>query len=574
MQSNVMWIFLILITIVLAGVIGAFLVMRSIKNRFSQLKIQLNDVEEIPISETIKSVKKMHLIGVSQTSLEEWETKYQEIEKDLEELKADFDELEETIGKYNYIKHSKQFLKYLEEKLSDIEAESQDVYEGLHKLKSSEQQNSERIQKSVDLLNQYTSRMQANDDEYGVAADEIKNRLTKVQNIFNEFEELNSNGNPLEAAKMVQQAENRLEDLSEIMEEVPTLSNDLENIFSERIKDLFDGYQKLAAQKFQFKSEDSPVYDQIKALREKRKELLEHLERCDIEKVIVENRNLRQAITKLYSIMQKEIDAKTYVDSTKPIIKDFIQHAITNNNKLTIELDHISQSFVLNYNEMGTARNFQYEIEKIQIENDEWSNKLEQNKAVYSEVEEFYKSSLSVLEDIENQQVEIDHRVLEMRSDLKKAERAFDEFEFKMRSYKRYVEKYRLPGLPKEYLDFFFLVTDHIERLGVELGKMKVDTLLLMDYVNKIDQEVQEVERRTNELIDDVNLAEQYIQYTSRYRVEMKIEDKLDEAMTLFNSYRYKECLELVKETLGHIEPNAVDRISDFYYKEHQELKK
>ena len=51
-----------------------------------------------------------------------------------------------------------------------------------------------------------------------------------------------------------------------------------------------------------------------------------------------------------------------------------------------------------------------------------------------------------------------------------------------MRSLKRFVEKQRLPGLPNDYLEFFFVATDRLEELSVVLNKIRVN----MEEVNRL----------------------------------------------------------------------------------------
>ncbi len=55
---------------------------------------------------------------------------------------------------------------------------------------------------------------------------------------------------------------------------------------------------------------------------------------------------------------------KKYVLSNQKVVGDYIAHALKNNRQLMIELDHTSQSYTLNHNEVGRSRGFQTEIEE------------------------------------------------------------------------------------------------------------------------------------------------------------------------------------------------------------------
>ena len=87
-------------------------------------------------------------------------------------------------------------------------------------------------------------------------------------------------------------------------------------------------------------------------------------------------------------------------------------------------------------------------------------------RSLYSEVQSFYKDAYKILDDVEAQQVEIDEALSDLRRGEKVAQEKVENFEFRLRNLKRFVEKQRLPGLPGEYLEFFFVATDRVEELG------------------------------------------------------------------------------------------------------------
>ena len=80
-----------------------------------------------------------------------------------------------------------------------------------------------------------------------------------------------------------------------------------------------------------------------------------------------------------------------------------------------IELDHTSQSYTLNHNEIGRVRGFQTEVEEMERQNEQMIPQIRQHEIPYSEVRTFYKTVFKVLEDIEKQQVEIDDSLHELR---------------------------------------------------------------------------------------------------------------------------------------------------------------
>lgn len=567
-----LWVVLAIVIIVAAIFLGLAMTVKRMQQRYETLEGRRQEIAKTPVPEKLDEIKKMHLVGQSHIIFQKWENRWKEIHADEKNIKNDFEEITETMSKYAYIGHTKEYLAYLEARLDEWQNHLNEIMDGLQLLQESEKDNSERIQGSLDLMNALEQNVTENPTSFGVALSEVQTQLQHVKDTFAKVGELNNNGDPLEAAQLLKKAEREVDAASVLFEAVPPLNQELAITYTEQLQDLRDGYQKLVSDQFNFPEEDGDIAQQLKDLEAHINDAKDHLERCDIEIVETENKRIHEEIEHLYDVMQKEVDAFNYVTSNTETISKYIEHAYKNNRQLTIELDHASQSYIFHHNELGRTRVFQNEIEGLQRDNNMWGALLDRKEAIYSEVEVFYKDAFNILEDIENQQVEMDETMATMAEDYRKAEDACDEFEFKMRSYKRYVEKHRLPGLPQEYLDYFFVVSDHIESLSAELAKIRVDTDKLNEYVDGIRNEVHEVAKRTNHLIDNAMLAEQYMQFANRYRSDHDITPVINDSLTLFKEYRYAEARNRIQKELENIDPQAIERIRSLYEQDAEEV--
>jgi septation ring formation regulator len=275
----------------------------------------------------------------------------------------------------------------------------------------------------------------------------------------------------------------------------------------------------------------------------------------------------------LYDTFQAEIDAQKYVKTNRQTIKDYIEHAKKNNRALLIELDHISQSYTLNNNELGRARGYQTEIDELERQQNQLSPQIDDHKVAYSEAKGVYKESYKVLDDIEAQQVNISTGVQDLRKDEKEAQGKVDDFEFKLRAIKRYVEKQRLPGLPVDYLEFFFVASDRVELLESELNKVSINIDEIKKLVKYCNEDLEILQTKTDEMIDSSALAEQMMQYANRYRHNNPdVAQAIQKALHLFtDEYKYKEALDEIGAALERVEPGAFERIEKFYYN-HRDL--
>lgn len=172
------------------------------------------------------------------------------------------------------------------------------------------------------------------------------------------------------------------------------------------------------------------------------------------------------------------------------------------------------------------------------------------------------------MDDIENQQVEIDDSLHDLRKGEKAAQEKVEQYEFKLRNLKRFVEKQRLPGLPGDYLEFFFVATDRVEELSKALNKIRIN----MEEVNKLvdicNEDLELLDEKTHDLVDAAALTEQMMQYANRYRhSHPEIKASIDKSLQLFTKdYRYQEALDEIGASLERVEPGAFKRIESFYF--------
>ncbi|MGC3074628.1 septation ring formation regulator EzrA, partial [Enterococcus faecalis] len=88
---------------------------------------------------------------------------------------------------------------------------------------------------------------------------------------------------------------------------------------------------------------------------------------------------------------------KKYVVTNQKIIDDYISHSLQNNRQLMIELDHESQSYTLNNNELGRSRGFQTEIEENIRRQKDLEPRMKEHTVPYSVIQAFYKECYKIL---------------------------------------------------------------------------------------------------------------------------------------------------------------------------------
>lgn len=568
MKNN--WIIiLVLVFVIIAAVlylIGYFMRKKN-QEQLDELEVRKEALFDLPVFEEIDDIKKMHLVGQSQNSFREWNQRWVELStRSFAELESQIYEVENQNEIFRFMKAKKAVVE-ANETMTEMEAEVEVIRNGLKELRESEERNSLEVQKALDVYEELSKSLKDDKASFGPAYSEIQKQLRNVEIEFTQFVTLNTSGDPIEAREVLEDAERHTYELEDLMKRIPPMYEELNETFPDQLKEIEEGYNQLLADDYVFPEQN--FAEEIQHAKKRVENSTADLEKTEIAAVEVANRDTATAIDALYEVMEREIEAKKYVVTNQKIIDDYISHSLKNNRQLMIELDHVSQSYTLNNNELGRSRGFQTEIEEIIRRQKDLEPRMKEHTVPYSEIQAFYKECYKILDDIENQQLEIDASLKELRKGEKVAQEKVDEYEFRLRSIKRYVEKQRLPGLSADYLEFFYVATDRIEDLSRALNKMRIN----MDEINRLcdlcEDDLELLDKKTKDLVNAAALTEQMMQYANRYRhTHENIRAALDKSMYLFSTeFRYQDALDEIGTALEAVEPGAFKRIEDFYFK-------
>lgn len=567
MGSNVIIgiIIAIIVVAIVLFLVGYFMKKKN-QDRLDALEQRKEELFDLPVIEEVDDVKKMHLVGQSQTTFREWSQKWTDISTNsFAELESQIFEVENLNGSFHFLK-GKSALVAAEETMTKMEKEVAVIRDGLKELRESEGRNSLEVQRALDVYEELRKSVKENGEDYGTALPELQKQVKNVEDEFTEFVTLNSSGDPVEAREVLEKAEKHTYEIQDLMKKIPPLVNDLNETFPEQIEDIETGYEKMLTEHYVFPETD--IAENITQLKKRVTNSLSDLEKIDISEVEIQNRETAESIDGLYDVLEREFDAFTYVTKHRPQIEEYLRHATKNNRQLLIELDHTSQSYSLNNNELGRVRGFQGEIEELTRQNSQIEPQLDAHEIAYSTVQKFYEETYKILEDTENQQVEIDTLLRELRKGEREAQEKIEVFEFKLRTLKRFVEKQRLPGLPNDYLEFFYVATDRLEELSEALNKLRINMDDINHLVATCEEDIKILDSKSHDLVDAAALTEQMLQYANRYRhTHPDIKDAIERSLYLFNKeYQYEEALDIIGTALERVEPGAFKRIENFYF--------
>lgn len=557
----------VLVTIVLVAVAiyaSVLFFQRSFEERITKAKSSIEEILDSPLEEELEEVKKMTLSGDSLSEFEAVEHSYYAlVNQQLPEISEYLNKLQAELEHYRFWKINGE-LKQNEAQV----AKAQQQYEQL-KLELAEiKQTAEIHKKAIGELKEEYQKIRktllAKNFSYGPSIDELEKELATLEKDFDEYSKVTEEGDYAKSSELLEKLKQQTRLLKIALKKLPPIYRNLKNIFPEQLQELKAGYSKLQTEKYGFKKD---LAKHLEAIEQKCKENEANLKQADVPKAEALDQQIADMIDEAYEIMENEYNAKLKVTRQEKHLADFIEHAKHQEKELLIELDRLSQNYTLNHNEMEEAHALNEQLKKIDKKFTAYMQAKPKDVIVYSEVLEQQTADLEALKKIELKQKEIGESVADLFEEEKEAQAAVQGFDNDIHRLKREIEILNLPGLPSDYIEYFFKVGREIESLDQDLNKIQIDMEQIARDLINTQSDLDVLAQKTQEIIDSSTLTEAMLQYSNRYRTRYpEVASAHAHAVELFNkNYDYMGALDVISEALETVEPGCYKRIENDY---------
>lgn len=568
-MSSTITIVLILIAVLIVGFyIFSMLMRRRTEGQILALEERKEALFDLPIQDEFDKVKEMHLVGQSQKVYREWHQKWVDLSQNsFAELENNIFEAEQLNDSFRWSK-AKEAANDAASQIQMMEEDADHIRDGLSELMEQERSNSAKIQDALDLYDKLRNHIADNAEHYGSAIGMIEESLSNIETEFNQFVDLNSKGDPVEAAEILEIAEEHTIALNNITDRIPEIIKLVDDDYEKQLHELEDAYKDFTEKNYKF-PETFNLEQSIKNVRNKLKETKENLERFELDRSENLLRETKQQIDGLYDIFEKEYSGRKSFEKNASVLKQYIEHTRENNRNLLLEIDHALQSYILNDNEKGAVRSYQVRLDDLDKEADAIL-KLKDDQVKeqpYSMLARRVNSVMTSLNEIEENQVKINGQVSSLVVDERKAKEIATELDTRVRMIKRFVEKRNLPGLPTDYLDLFFTASGQVDKLFKEMDKVRVNMDTIKHMSDLATDQINHLKDATDRLIDNASLAEELMQYANRYKTtNSSVADAMQRSLILFERDRdYAASFNTISASIEEAEPGATERIVNVY---------
>ena len=568
MSNNQLIIALIAVAalLIIAYVMAVFLRKRN-GNRLEVLEQRKEELYNLPVNDEVEAVKNMHLIGQSQVAFREWNQKWVDLSlNSFADIENNLFEAEGYNNTFRFLKAQHQ-IDQIESQIGLVEEDIAEIRNALADLEKQESKNSGRVLHALDLFEKLQHTVAENSEQFGQSLPEIEKQLEHIQSEFSQFVTLNSSGDPVEAAGILDETENHILALTHIVERIPAIVTKLTTELPDQLEDLEAGYRKLLDANYHFVETD--IESRLQLLYESLKKNQENIRTLELDNAEYENEQIQEEINALYDIFTREIASEKAFEKLMATLPSYLKHMKENNQVLVKDMERLGKTYLISESDVNRVRRLQADIAALNTTIQELTSDQTEILEPYSILQERLESLQSALKDIEDDQIGVSERLVQIEKDDVNARQKANVYVNRLHTIKRYMEKRNLPGIPQKFLKLFFDASHSTEDLIAELEQTKVN----IESVNRIleiaSSDMDLLETETYNIVQNATLTEQLLQYSNHYRsFDDRIQEAFHEALNIFETaYDYQASFEKISQALELAEPGVTDRFVTSYEK-------
>ena len=543
------------------------------ESKLAILEEKKEELYNLPVNDEVEAVKNMHLIGQSQVTFREWNQKWVDLSlNSFADIENNLFEAEGYNNSFRFFKASHQ-IDQIESQITLIEEDIAAIRNALADLEKQESKNSGRVLHTLDLFEELQHRVADHSEEYGQGLSEIEKQLENIQSEFSQFVTLNSSGDPVEAAVILDNAENHILALTHIVDRIPAVVTTLSKELPDQLEDLEDGYRKLLDANYHFAETDIEARFQL--LYEALKKNHENIAKLELDNAEYENTQIQEEINALYDIFTREIAAQKVVEGLVATLPTYLQHMKDSNAVLVEDIKRLSKSYLFSETDVSHVHRLQTELDSLEESVIELTSEQEEHSEPYSLLEERLENLQATLKEIEDEQVELSQRLAQIEKDDINARQKANIYVNRLHTIKRYMEKRNLPGIPQNFLQLFFTASNHTEELMAELEEARVNIEAVNRMLEITTNDMEALEEETYNIVQYATLTEQLLQYSNRYRsFDERIQEAFNESLEIFEKeFDYHASFDKISQALEVAEPGVTNRFVTSYEKTRETIR-
>lgn len=559
-----------LIVVVAAIYLIIFVSQRLTARKVAKLLRKKEKLAEIPMRDRLVKGRQLSLTGQSLKQFQLLEGKYGHLEttgfKDIEEQANAV--LFESQG-LNFVKTAQE-LKELQQQIRDAETTIEVVKQGLADLEKLDEAHKAAVKELEGKYQELRKTLLSQNFSFGPAIDKLEEILGSLEDDFAEFARLTEAGDHATAAGIYETLGMETNQLEQRIEQIPALYQSLDDTIPGQLAELQDAYDKMDAEGFQFETDIAAELADIEA---QRVATVDDLAELTLKKVSESIAQMESRTEVLYETFEGEATAAQQVWENNEQLTAYVVHNKRQNHDLYIELDRLNQDFVFTKDEVGQVRSWEMQLSNVSVGLEELKESIAKHEVVFSTLADKQTALREELERVEHEQVAMWQDLKELPVAVQQSRNRVTLLSDKIRQIQRLFERQGLPGLPKDYMDFFFAVNDELGRLKQQLDLSRINVDDVLRQLSIVTADLDTLQENTDNLVEAASVTERLVRKALSYRDNAEVVQATQQARYYYETdYDYVRAMTTLGSVLDQVEPETTARIINAYRQEQATL--
>ena len=524
-------------------------------------------IKGMQLDRDITRLDKMDLAGESLTTLNTWKKSFQDaVTNKIPQVEKLVTEAGKDNASYRLFKARKSIRQAQDIILPTFE-DAKNTKDVFSELLESNREN--QVQYDA-LLKTYRSQRKmvlADSFDYGTALDQIEDDLAEMESDFEEAKNLSSQGDHVEAKRVLSKIKIALANLDEQLPKIKAAHHQLETVFQDQLRELADAYRKMLSEKYSitevnFLNEIKEIHDDIDASRS----LLSELK---VQALNEKNKKIATKIDALYGILTKEYKARPFVEKNREKVFTAINRQQIASQQLVEKLRHIDESYELTHGELDKSKRLTKEITNMGHQFTIDTQNIADGKGVYSEIENSWIAMMERLRKIVEEEQEMSQNVDGLYDSESVAIDSVKQFKQEVSLVYRRLKRRHLPGSPESFIQMYTLVVNEIKKVSQELDQVRINMEKISTELIQISDDVERLKREADDIINSANLVELTMTYSNKFADNDAVKKAQQTATQMYQvDFNYKEALDTIATAIEKVEPGSYQRLENAYYSE------
>lgn len=559
-----------LIVVVAAIYLIIFVSQRLTARKVAKLLRKKEKLAEIPMRDRLVKGRQLSLTGQSLKQFQLLEGKYGHLEttgfKDIEEQANAV--LFESQG-LNFVKTAQE-LKELQQQIRDAETTIEVVKQGLADLEKLDEAHKAAVKELEGKYQELRKTLLSQNFSFGPAIDKLEEILGSLEDDFAEFARLTEAGDHATAAGIYETLGMETNQLEQRIEQIPALYQSLDDTIPGQLAELQDAYDKMDAEGFQFETD---IAAEIADIEAQRVATVDDLAELTLKKVSESIAQMESRTEVLYETFEGEATAAQQVWENNEQLTAYVVHNKRQNHDLYIELDRLNQDFVFTKDEVGQVRSWEMQLSNVSVGLEELKESIAKHEVVFSTLADKQTALREELERVEHEQVAMWQDLKELPVAVQQSRNRVTLLSDKIRQIQRSFERQGLPGLPKDYMDFFFAVNDELGRLKQQLDLSRINVDDVLRQLSIVTADLDTLQENTDNLVEAASVTERLVRKALSYRDNAEVVQATQQARYYYETdYDYVRAMTTLGSVLDQVEPETTARIINAYRQEQATL--